>query len=108
MQAIVKYNRIPAGILDTTPEGYRFTYYKTYIDAGGRPISITMPQREDPYISNTLFPVFINLLSEGSNKKMQCRMLKIAEDDYFSLLLATARLETIGPITVEPTPNKHK
>jgi len=32
---------------------------------------------------------------------MQCRMLKIDENDYFSLLLATAKDDSIGPITIQ-------
>jgi serine/threonine-protein kinase HipA len=106
MQAIVYYNLVPAGILEWTKEGYHFTYKKEYMEAGGRPVSITMPFSKSPFFSKMLFPVFINLLSEGSNKKMQCRMLQIAEDDYFSLLLATANFETIGPITVKPLENE--
>ena len=46
-------------------------------------------------------PIFANLLSEGVNKKMQCRMLKIDENDYFGLLLATAREDSIGPLTIK-------
>lgn len=106
MKAIVYYNKTPAGVLERTNDGYHFSYNKDYIATGGRPVSITMPFSKEPFTSNTLFPVFINLLSEGSNKKMQCRMLQIAEDDYFSLLLATAKLETIGPITIEPLENE--
>jgi serine/threonine-protein kinase HipA len=70
-------------------------------DSGNRPISITMPFRKETYESKELFPVFINMLSEGMNKRMQCRMLKIDENDYFSLLLATAKEDSIGPITIK-------
>lgn len=106
MKAIVKYNGTPAGILEKIAQGYTFQYQQAYVQAGGRPISITMPFNESPFESKYLFPVFMNLLSEGSNKKMQCRLLKIAADDYFSLLLATANQETIGPLTVEPIHNE--
>ncbi|HJV20081.1 MAG TPA: HipA N-terminal domain-containing protein [Sediminibacterium sp.] len=106
MKAIVKYNGTPAGILEKTAREYTFQYEQEYILAGGRPISITMPFNKNPFKSKYLFPVLMNLLSEGSNKKMQCRLLKIAEDDYFSLLLATANQETIGPLTVEPLQNE--
>jgi len=102
MKATVYYNKTPAGILEKTNGIYTFTYLKEYIDADQRPVSITMPFSKNPFESKVLFPAFINLLSEGSNKNMQCRHLKIADDDYFSLLLATARLETIGPLTVQP------
>lgn len=106
MKAFVKYNKTLAGILEKTSKGYAFRYTKEYIEFGGRPISITMLPSKGPFESKYLFPVFMNLLSEGSNKKLQCRLLKIAETDYFSLLLATANFETIGPITVEPLQNE--
>lgn len=41
------------------------------------------------------------MLSEGANKAMQVRLLKIDERDYFGLLLATAGHDSIGPITLE-------
>ncbi len=40
------------------------------------------------------------MLSEGANKAMQCRTLKIDENDAFGLLLATAKYDTIGAITI--------
>jgi HipA-like protein len=102
MKAMVFYNKEEAGVLEKKDTGYLFSYLPAYINIGGRPISITMPLKKKIYESDKLFPIFINMLSEGSNKKMQCRLLKIAEDDYFNLLLRTATTETIGPITVEP------
>jgi serine/threonine-protein kinase HipA len=40
------------------------------------------------------------MLSEGVNRQLQSRYLKIDEKDYFGLLLATATTDTIGAITV--------
>lgn len=99
--AKVFYNNKFAGELEKTGERYRFTYAPTYVSAANRPVSITMPLQEEPYESDILFPVFTNMLSEGANKRMQSRMLKIDEEDYFSLLLATASEDSIGPITVK-------
>lgn len=79
-------------MLDFKYVGLR-VFKQNRLEIGGRPVSITMPFSNNPYECKNLFPVFINLLSEGSNKKMQCRLLKIAEDDYFSLLLATANVD---------------
>jgi serine/threonine-protein kinase HipA len=42
------------------------------------------------------------MLSEGFNRKLQSKMLKIDEKDYFGLLMATARFDTIGAITIKP------
>ena len=100
--AKVFYNGKPAGTLLHEEKKYRFTYDEAYVnELGNRPISITMPLRKEPYESKLLFPVFVNMLSEGANKHIQSRMLRIDENDYFSLLLATANEETIGPITIK-------
>jgi serine/threonine-protein kinase HipA len=42
------------------------------------------------------------MLSEGANRKLQSRQLKIDEKDYFGLLMETARYDTIGAITLKP------
>ncbi|MCF6358276.1 MAG: HipA N-terminal domain-containing protein, partial [Draconibacterium sp.] len=65
-------------------------------------ISLTLPKSQKAFQSNHLFPFFFNLLSEGVNKELQCRQLKIDEEDYFGLLLATASKDTIGAITISP------
>lgn len=100
--AHVFYNGKLAGILTKAGNGYRFAYDETYLDTtGSRPVSITLPLRKEAYESDLLFPLFVNMLSEGANKRIQCRMLKIDENDYFSLLLATTMDDSIGPITVK-------
>ncbi len=102
ISARVFYNGKPVGVLTKAGNSYRFTYDEAYITAAGsRPVSITLPFRKEFYESDILFPIFVNMLSEGANKLMQCRILKIDENDYFSLLLATTENDTIGPITVK-------
>jgi HipA-like protein len=100
--ARIFYNGRFAGLLSKSGGAYRFIYDKAYLDAtGSRPVSLTMPLREAPFESDVLFPAFINLLSEGANKAMQNRLLKIDENDYFGLLLATAAGDRIGPLTIK-------
>jgi serine/threonine-protein kinase HipA len=100
--AQVLYNGQLAGVLSKSGRLYRFTYDKNYLTkAGSRPVSLTLPLRETPYESDVLFPAFVNRLSEGSNKAIQTRLLKIDENDYFSLLLATAGNDIIGPLTIK-------
>ena len=102
ISAVVLYNGKAAGILTKEARTYRFTYDEIYLsDPQNRPVSITLPFQREPYESNTLFPVFVNMLSEGANKRFQCRILRIDENDYFSLLLATVKNDNIGPITVK-------
>ena len=91
-----------AGILEELDDGrYRFTYDPDYLaDESTGPISLTLPKRQQPYISDHLFSFFYGLLSEGPNRRLQCRLLGIDEDDAFGLLLATAG-DTIGSVRVE-------
>ena len=99
---MVFYNDLPAGIIAKTGKTYVFAYNDEYLNKeSSRPVSVTLPLRKKAYESDTLFPPFINMLSEGANKRVQCRMLKIDENDYFSLLLATAKVDSIGPITIK-------
>jgi serine/threonine-protein kinase HipA len=99
--ALVYYNGRLAGRLYKSSRGYRFTYDGAYLTApASRPVSLTLPLREASYESDILFPAFSNLLSEGANKAIQNRLLKIDENDYFGLLLATAGGDNIGPLTI--------
>ncbi len=103
ISAQVYYNGTLAGTLSKTDNMYSFVYNQDYLNIpGSRPVSITLPLQKEPYKSEQLFPVFVNRLSEGANKKIQARMLKIDENDFFGLLLATAGGDGIGPITLKP------
>lgn len=99
--ALVYYNGRLAGRLSKVSGGYTYQYDSAYLAGGGSPVSLRLPLREAAYKSDILFPVFVNLLSEGSNKALQSRMLKIDENDYFGLLLATAGGDRIGPLTIK-------
>lgn len=96
-------NNILAGIIEESNNGVFIFRYTTdyFIDSKKPPISLTLPKNSQTHISKKLFPFFFNLLSEGENKKLQCNVLKIDENDYFRLLLKTANEETIGAIRVE-------
>ena len=100
--AKVFYNNMLAGYLSKEAGIYSFVYDKQYLaTTGSRPVSLTLPLREASYESDILFPAFVNLLSEGANKAIQSRLLKIDENDYFGLLLATADGDRIGPLTIK-------
>lgn len=92
-----------AGILEKRESNlYVFRYDDSYfMDQNKYAISISMPKTKQEYTSPVLFPFFFGLLSEGINKQTQCRLLRIDENDHFSLLLATAKSDTIGSITVK-------
>lgn len=83
---------------------FTFVYDMEYlVSPGSDAISLTLPLRTEQDQGDTLYPFFFNMLSEGDNKSIQCRRLKIDENDFFGLLLATAGIDTIGAITVIKT-----
>ncbi len=100
-QADVYYREIPTGVLAQEAGCYVFRYLPAYLANPAAPaISLTLPKQEAPFQSPVLFPFFFGLLAEGENKLLQCRLLRIDEDDHFTRLLRTCATETIGGITV--------
>lgn len=103
-KADVYYKGVLAGELtEVSRHEYLFKYYDSFFQNDSMPaISLTLPKTKQEYRSRTLFPFFFNLLSEGSNRASQSRLLKIDENDNFGLLLTTAGTDTIGAVTVKP------
>lgn len=99
----VYYNDLLAGTLTEADDGrYTFHYDDAYFQNARLPaISVTLPKTKQHHTSTLLFPFFFNMLSEGMNRRLQSRALKIDENDHFGLLLKTAAHETIGAITVK-------
>lgn len=104
ISAKVYRNKELAGELSKLDDAsYRFRYEDDYYLNEAMPsISLTMPKNQKEYLSPYLFPFFFNMLSEGVNRKLQARQLKIDENDYFTLLLATASVDTIGAVRIIP------
>ena len=100
-QAKVNYNHQLAGYLWETESGFRFTYDKEYVPQG-KPISISLPLRKEPYESAELFSFFRGLLPEGWYLNIVSATAKIDANDSFGLLLATTA-DTIGAVTVHKT-----
>ena len=102
-KAAIYNNGELAGYLEKRgPEDYRFEYEPSYWANPLRPsISLTLPKTQRTYDSPILFPFFSGLLAEGVNKEIQCRLLKIDENDDFTRLLKTAGADTIGAIVVK-------
>jgi len=101
--AEVYSNNIFAGVLAEGDDGkYMFRYDESYLlDGEQTAISLSFPKSQREFMSDTLFPFFYNMLSEGANKNIQCQTLRIDENDSFGLLLATAHTDTIGSITIK-------
>ena len=97
----VYYNGRLAGKIRYSNDTYVFVYDGLYISDPDAPsISLTLPKTKKEYRSTVLFPFFFGLLAEGTDKELQCRVLKIDEKDHFTRLLKTAGIETIGAVTV--------
>ena len=105
MRSVEVYrNKELAGVLtEQNTKSYSFRYTDPYYADPAKPaISLTLPKSRQEFQANHLFAFFYNMLSEGVNRKLQSRALKIDEEDDFGLLAATARYDTIGAITVKP------
>jgi serine/threonine-protein kinase HipA len=98
---VVLFDDKPCGLIEESEQGSRFTYSPDWIARDGKPISLTMPVREEPYVSKGLLPFFENLLPEGWLLDLTTAKLKIAKDDAFGLLIATCA-DCPGAISVEP------
>lgn len=100
-KARVYYNEHLAGYLEKSEEGYLFFYDDDYLEKDDTPaISLAFPKQQKEFRSQYLFPFFFGLLAEGEQKEIQCKKLKIDENDHFTRLLKTAMLNTIGAVTV--------
>ena len=104
MRAGVYNNGILAGILEKQLDGtYSFEYDEVYLQNDKNPsISLTLPRSIIKHQSEKLFAFFFGLMSEGVNKNIQCRLLKIDENDHFGRLLLTAQEDNIRSMTVKP------
>jgi HipA-like protein len=97
-------NGVFAGTLtEENRKSFVFRYDNSYYhDTDKAAVSLTLPKIQQEYHSEYLFPFFFNILSEGVNKQLQCKTLKIDEKDHFGLLMATAQYDTVGAVTVKP------
>jgi HipA-like protein len=96
-------NKLAGKLVELPSKGYVFRYDDAYFTDPALPaISLTLPKKQQEYTCNYLFPFFFNMLAEGVNRNLQSRQLKIDENDYFGLLLATAQDDTIGAVTLKP------
>lgn len=101
-RAAVFYGEREAGLLVKKPGGYEFAYRREYLgDPEARPISLSMPLREEKYESAKLFPFFDGLLPEGWLLELTCAAAKIDREDKFRLLLHTGK-DPVGAVSVLP------
>ena len=101
-KARVLYKNEEAGLLTQLDDGsFEFSYHRAWFAFDNPSISLTLPNRIEPYRSPNLFPFFYNMLPEGTNKQSVCFQMRIDESDSFGLLLTTAKYDTIGAVRIE-------
>ncbi|MFO0905767.1 MAG: HipA N-terminal domain-containing protein [Pirellulales bacterium] len=94
------------GVLRETGRQVEFRYTAEWIsNPAAVPVSLTLPVRGEPYISDGLHPFFENLLPEGWLLELATKKLKISKDDAFGLLLATCA-DCVGAVEIIPLPEE--
>ena len=98
----VKLSGTLVGSLEEQGNKTVFTYSPDWLARPDAvPVSLTLPLREQPYVSEGLHPFFENLLPEGWLLELTTKKLKVSKDDPFGLLLATCR-DCVGAVEIEP------
>lgn len=101
-EAAVRLDGQPVGSLVESGRQVTFTYDAHWLArADAVPVSVTLPLRSEPYITEGLHPFFENLLPEGWLLELATKKLKISKDDAFGLLLATCA-DCVGAVEIVP------
>ncbi|MEM6807485.1 MAG: HipA N-terminal domain-containing protein [Bacteroidota bacterium] len=102
-KAKVKYKGEESGWIIQEDDGsFIFKYNDQWFNNPQKPaISLNLSKDKQLHKSDFLFPFFYNMLPEGTNKQIIRQYEKIDKEDYFGLLLISARFDSIGAITVE-------
>ncbi|RKX70164.1 phosphatidylinositol kinase [candidate division TA06 bacterium] len=104
----VLVHNTPAGIISEEEDGYQFKYFKEYIEnKNAQSVSLSLPLKEEPFISKTMFPFFDGLIPEGWLLNIAQKTWKLNPRDRMGLLLACCR-DCIGAISVIPMEEGYK
>jgi serine/threonine-protein kinase HipA len=99
-QAIVRLDGNRVGVLTEEDRTVTFQYDAEWLSrADAKPVSLTLPLQDGPYVTRSLHPFFENLLPEGWLLEIATSKLKISKDDAFGLLIATCA-DCIGVVEV--------
>lgn len=101
-KAKVLFKNEEAGILIQHDDAsFTFRYHNEWIfNDSKQSISLTLPKSEREFHAKFLFPFFFNMLPEGTNKQVACKLNRIDEDDNFGLLLTSAKIDSIGVVRI--------
>ena len=97
----VKLSGRLVGTIEEDGDQTVFTYSPEWLtQPDAVPVSLTLPLRDEPYVSHGLHPFFENLLPEGWLLDVATKKLKISKNDPFGLLLATCQ-DCVGAVEIE-------
>lgn len=100
-KAKVFMNNELAGIITENEDGYLFQYEKKYLEnPNSKPVSLTLPVREEPFFSRNMFPFFDGLIPEGWLLEIAEKNWKLDARDRMGLLLACCR-DCVGAVSIE-------
>lgn len=92
-----------AGVLSENDAGYVFAYDAEYLQSpDALAVSLTLPLRNEPYASASLFPFFDGLIPEGWLLDATVRYWKLARNDRFGILLTACR-DCVGDVSIQRT-----
>jgi serine/threonine-protein kinase HipA len=104
-QGNVYFQNVLAGIIREDEDGFTFQYNPDYLQRDdAQPISLTLPLRKEPYVSQVMFPFFDGLIPEGWLLDVAIKSWKINERDRMGLLLACCN-DCIGAVSIEEMVN---
>lgn len=88
LYATVYYYGQRAGLLEETPSGFSFFYFRTYLDSPqALEIDLELPLQTAIFKSKKLFGVFENLLPQGYARRRLAAKARCDIDDQMELLL---------------------
>lgn len=98
----VYYNKVLAGVISETDEGYMLTYEDSYLqNQETLPISLTLPKSSKQFFSKSMIPFFDGLIPEGWLLNIAVENWKLNSKDRMGLLLATCK-DCIGAVSIIP------
>lgn len=90
-----------AGYLTESEDGYSFKYDVSYLHGSVvKPVSLTFPLQDRPFVSKTMFPFFDGLIPEGWLLEIAEKNWKLNARDRMGLLLVCCR-NCIGAVSIE-------
>ncbi len=98
---ILYKNEYAGNLIQHNDGSFSFVYAENWLSDTNKPsISLSLPKRKKEFHSKYLFPFFYNMLPEGSNREVVCKLNRIDLQDYFGILLHIAKQDNIGAIRV--------